>query len=162
MTKTMTKTQPGFTVARVSLCLWDDGRDAVLAQVDPRERWNGWLCPALDALGVQTTLEALVAANGEHNAAEGVSWAWLADGALLVTEHSYPDEPYVLDPDQDGLYHLGAYSWTWTWVDRQEPWEGQRKGNLAEVRPGVWAPARLVPEAGPYRDPATGEPVPGT
>lgn len=94
-----------------------DGAVTVLAEYDNKVRWNGFLCPWIDALScveVVSTLNALNAAVGE---AEMVL-DWNADGALVLTDlldADDPDyEPEVIPANADGLYSLGAYAWTWS------------------------------------------------
>jgi hypothetical protein len=85
----------------------------VLAQYDPRIRWNGWLAaPRFDAWAVEFVL-ALMEDPTVTDAEERHEWN--ADGSLtLVTDNG--DGPWTdrIEPDEDGLYALGAYGWVWS------------------------------------------------
>lgn len=104
---------------------------AVLAQYDPAERWNGFVCPHMDALSAVTVLDWI---GSDHE--YGVTYDFVPGDyedvdefgqyVLLVTDIQYSDpescdyqddyEPERIAPDADGLYALGAYAWTWTEV----------------------------------------------
>ena len=82
----------------------------VLAQYDPAVRWNGWLAaPLLDALGVETVLSTL------ESLGEDMWHEWSPDGApgSLVVVEGGGESSQTIDPDEDGLYSLGAFGWTW-------------------------------------------------
>ena len=90
-----------------------DGFAPVLGQYDDTVRWNGWLCPRMDAWSAQHVLER-IAADDDEGLRE---WDWREDGALVVTEH-YDDTDVdpcveVYEPDADGLYALGSWGWVW-------------------------------------------------
>jgi hypothetical protein len=76
-------------------------------------RWNGFLCPFLDAL---TCVEVVAALNALND-----TWGepplvldFEADGTMAVNDLTYPgDEPERIEPDADGLYALGSYGWVW-------------------------------------------------
>lgn len=71
----------------VGLVSIDDLTPPVLAQYAPSARWNGWLCPSLDTLGVVLTLEALTQ---EPN--DGTPLAYWFDGdRLFVHDLGEPD-----------------------------------------------------------------------
>jgi hypothetical protein len=92
------------------ICL--DDYVTVFAQYS-NQRWNGWLMPRLDAYGVMQVAERMT--GFEFN--DEYRFRWLDDGALELTDASQgEDELYVevLHPDEDGLYALGAGSWTWS------------------------------------------------
>lgn len=94
------------------------------AYVEPRERWNGWLCPAFTrhtAEQVVTWLNGqfdLLSSSGQGDQCDRAEW----DGDDLVHHvPRYENEPGYrperLAPDYDGRYYLGAYSWTWTYAE---------------------------------------------
>lgn len=92
----------------------------IWAVYDPDERWNGFLCPKLDAWSVAEVLAAL---NAEPVDGLPVAYRydWSPTGDLLLWDLLYQSEvgedayePDVLVPDEDGLYSLGASSWVWT------------------------------------------------
>lgn len=94
-----------------------DGIPSVLGQYDPSVRWNGWLCPSLDAHSVVVVLDAI---NAEPlDGLERVyDYDWSDDGALLLTDCQEPGEPVeVVGPDADGLYALGSHGWVWSAAD---------------------------------------------
>ena len=91
------------------------GGIAVLAEYDPRERWNGWLCPRLDPYAAVTVLIGL-----ERLQPGTIGWTFGLDGLLLVIDLEYVAFGEALDastnlytPDADGLYSLGSFAWTW-------------------------------------------------
>ena len=80
---------------------------AYMAQYDPTKRWNGWLCPTMDAHSVVT---ALTAAGPDYVTFDFV------DGVLVVEWADYPDDPAErIDPDEDGLYDM-SLGWVWAEV----------------------------------------------
>jgi hypothetical protein len=83
----------------------------VMGQYDDT-RWNGWLCPRIDAWAVEKVLAAFD--RDDLSDQYPPTHGWRADGALVVTEWDGED-PYtaVLLPDEDGLYALGAWAWVW-------------------------------------------------
>jgi hypothetical protein len=86
----------------------------VVAEYPTDHRWNGWLCPNLDPVGVIAVRDALDAAYaaGTDDRAPRIEFV---DGDLHVTEFDGDDEYLdVLTPDASGLYSLGAYAWTWS------------------------------------------------
>lgn len=87
---------------------------SVLAQYQPSVRWNGWLCPSIDAL---SAVEILTWLNRVQPPEDTVGWRFDDDGGLWLDDHCYPDDPEEgLPPDSDGLYPLGAFGWVWTAV----------------------------------------------
>ncbi|GEP32751.1 hypothetical protein NSZ01_05190 [Nocardioides szechwanensis] len=96
------------------VCL--DETVSVGGQWDERVRWNGWLCPVIDAWSV-----VLVADRLNDGADDGaVRIDWTEDGALVLTDVLYAEEdpahyrPEILPADEDGLYAMGAYGWIWS------------------------------------------------
>lgn len=93
------------------ICL--DDFVTVLAEYPEDHRWNGWLCPAMDAWSVEVVLAALEA--DEFNE-RNLRHDW--DGDVLVTteDGDGEDADYVerYEPTADGLYSLGAYAWVWS------------------------------------------------
>lgn len=96
-----------YTVGLVTL----DGMVTALAEYDPDDRWNGWLCPSFDALVAVGILEALAA----HSPHDPPHWFDFIDGVLNVCDR-YDEHGYIEEypPDSDGLYPLGAYGWVWS------------------------------------------------
>ena len=97
------------------ICL--DELVTVLAQYDPRQRWNGFLCPRMDALAVVTVIEAMHADYADapfDHLPPTIDWS--DDGTLLVTEYDGETAAGTdrLTPDEDGLYALGAHCWVWS------------------------------------------------
>lgn len=90
----------------------------VLAQYDPRMRWNGWLCPSLDPLGVVTVLEAIIA----HSADDPAFAYEFRDDVLFIEDLNDPARPVdSYEPDEDGLYPLGTHAWIWSAAEDAEP-----------------------------------------
>ena len=80
---------------------------------DDRTRWNGFLCPWLDREAVETVMAAfaqLEAETGERMPSIG----WEGD-VLLLTEYDGETDYFVerLEPDVEGRYQLGGFSWVW-------------------------------------------------
>lgn len=90
------------------------GAAGVLGQWHADVRWNGWLCPSIDALAVEVILTDLAASYAAANDPDAPTWEWADDGTLLVTDNA-DDAHYTerYEPDADGLYALGAYGWCW-------------------------------------------------
>lgn len=115
-----------MTTTSGKVCI--DDLVTVEAEYDPDVRWNGWLCPRLDAWSCVKVLDALNAEHGEgENRIYGIDYTFDEDGALVLDERQWRDEdpenykPEVLPPNEDGLYALGAYSWVWS---ADFMWEG--------------------------------------
>ena len=91
----------------------------VMGQFDPRDRWNGWLCPRIDALSAVLVLEA-IENDPMNDGYYGYDWTFDDAGSLVIEDRQYrteyPDDfkPEILSPDEDGLYSLGAYGWCWS------------------------------------------------
>lgn len=88
----------------------------VIGQYRDDVRWNGWLCPSMDALAVETVLAAFREDYEEYGGDQPVpTHEWMDDGSLLLTQYdgdtAYPE---VIPADEDGLYPLGAYCWVWS------------------------------------------------
>lgn len=93
------------------ICL--DELVTVEAVYDPRERWNGFLCPRMDRDAVETVMAAL-SADADDRDPRPPSHQWDGD-VLTLTEYDGEDEyAETLTPDTDGLYALGARSWVWS------------------------------------------------
>lgn len=87
-----------------------DGLVTVEAVYDPRERWNGFLCPRMDRNAVETVMAAFWDYDGESVPTH----RWDGD-VLIVTEYDGDDVYHeTLKPDADGLYALGSYGWVWS------------------------------------------------
>lgn len=83
---------------------------SVLAQYNPRNRWNGWLCPRMDAWSTMKVMEAV--ADQQDPSYE---WDFDEDGTLRVVETFSDEETYtqVFEPDEDGLYDFYSHNWCW-------------------------------------------------
>jgi len=96
---------------RGPVCL--DELVTVEAVYDPRERWNGFLCPRMDRAAVETVMAAF-AADADDRDPRPPSHRWAGDD-LIVTEHDGEDEyDESLHPDSEGLFALGARAWVWS------------------------------------------------
>lgn len=106
---------------------------SVLAQYSPSVRWNGWLIPSMDAWSVETVLTAVNEPFG-GDTTNGYEWEWLDDGSLQLTERLHDEEPdtQILHPDEDELYSLGAYSWTWS--EDRKFYDSDEHGPVPSVR----------------------------
>ena len=95
-----------------------DPEGAVLAQYDPDQRWNGWLCPAFDLYTVIEFIDRSNAHVGDPEDDSYLHYRFEGD-ALLVAFPVYlaedPDNAWErVEPDSDGLYWLGAWGWCWS------------------------------------------------
>jgi hypothetical protein len=86
----------------------------------PGVRWNGWIgFPYFDAF---TTVEILEFVSDPEAGGDdyGYDWTFEDDGTLVIEDRQYraedPEhfEPERIEPDEDGLYSLGAYGWVWS------------------------------------------------
>lgn len=104
------------------VCL--DEMVTVFGQYDPENRWNGWLNPYIDAWSVELTLTRLNESYGDDADTYGYDWTWDDEGALVLTSRQLLEEAQndeqrghateVIAPNDDGLYGLGYYGWTWS------------------------------------------------
>ncbi|MFC0623795.1 hypothetical protein [Kribbella deserti] len=85
-----------------------DGYITVMGHYDPAVRWNGWLCPSFD----RDVAEKVAAWANEDPESARFTW----EGDVLVYEQpNYPDsEPERIEPDSNGHYSIGAFSWVWS------------------------------------------------
>lgn len=81
---------------------------------NPRHRWNGWATPSIDAWACQLIIEKL-------SEDDTYRYEWQDDLSLKTWAvededelEAHPEYVEVLRPDSDGLYGLGAFSWTWS------------------------------------------------
>jgi hypothetical protein len=114
-----------WTVRRVDLGYGGE-EGSWLCQYQPALRWNGWIAfPYFDAYTVVDILDNYVNRPGSD------PYHWydyhFEDDGTLVTEDrqertEYPEdfEPERIEPDEDGLYSLGAYGWTWDEISDEE------------------------------------------
>lgn len=103
-----------MTVGPVTL---DGITPGVLAQYDTGVRWNGWLCPSLDPLGVVTVMETLIAQTPDRPAC---AYEFIGD-LLFIEDLHDPAEPIDhYERDADGLYDLGSRAWVWSAVNALE------------------------------------------
>lgn len=84
-----------------------DGFAPVLAQFDDSFRWNGFLCPSLDAHSVIAVLDAINRDAGTPH----YRYDWTDEGVLVLISD---EETERIEPDSDGLYALGSDGWIWT------------------------------------------------
>lgn len=95
------------------VCL--DDLVTVMGVYDPRNRWNGFLNPALDAWSVEKVLTAIATAKAADEDDCTVTWDWTDDLALrLVETDGHESSVEYLTPDSEGCYALGNYGWVWT------------------------------------------------
>jgi hypothetical protein len=124
------------------------------AMVDSDQRWNGWAIPSFD-LDTCRRIAAMV------NTPDDDSMVVTFDGDTVVVTTNDGDESWVdrLDPDADGLYGLGAMSWTWQELPEGAPtddaeldaWLGVRaeRGTVYAEASNA-ANARRIAEGRPY------------
>lgn len=95
------------------------------ALVDPTDRWNGWVNPGftIDAArqlaahteemaekyGRDCTDQIHVIEGGPVPVVLHIRWMYLADEPATAAN--------VIKPDEDGLYWIGGYEWTWYIVE---------------------------------------------
>lgn len=108
----MTFTDTTVTTGPIAL----DTLPPVMAVYTPGHRWNGFIArPYIDAFSAVTTLETI---NAETFDGPCYEFDFDTDGSLIVTDLHYVDEPgyadEVYEPNEDGLYCLGAFGWCWT------------------------------------------------
>jgi len=108
--------------------VWIDGYSpAFAAQVHATERWNGWACPRFARIVAQQVASWVVA---QPEAGYTGRW-WWADletqqpdvaGMLLVLDRDadHYAEPDLWEPDGDGMWPIGAWSWVWRELDADE------------------------------------------
>lgn len=138
LTHTSAPTRERVTVGPIQVA-----DQAVLAEYSPAERWNGFLCPRLDALAAVTVLSELTALQPTSTA-----WTFGVDGSLIVINLDYVASGDNVDnctdtyaPDRDGLYALGAWSWTWQEADSEALAPGTAASRML-ARYGAWSARR--------------------
>ena len=116
------------------------------ALVDLEDRWNGWLCPRFELSEVRR-----LAKHTQADLAEGfeVDTIHVIDGyqhdvtnrttvpatVVLQIHWTYFDgegpkgATSVIEPDKDGLYHVGACEWCWTSAEDDETDETAASGS---------------------------------
>lgn len=113
------------------------------AVYDDAARWNGFLaCPWIDALAVVEMLDGINAELTGEDAIYGHDFDFAEDGALILTDRQWAyeagltGEPYTpdrIEPNEDGLYSLGAYGWVWTAVESEDDADAQRMTYLLNM-----------------------------
>lgn len=85
-------------------------------------RWNGWATPAFDREVAEKVI-AWVAKGYEGYDEPPTTFAWDGD-VLVMSNHEYEDdegwEPERIEPDADGRYGIGAFSWVWSEIEPPE------------------------------------------
>lgn len=93
---------------RVPVRVTIDGRAVFNAWHDPRDLWNGWLCPVFDRDEAARLAEWIAGYS-----TDGTTAVWEGD-VLVVTEGQWAEEPgYVPERYGPGTYPIGTYLWTW-------------------------------------------------
>lgn len=124
-----------------SFCIDNSSDDEPFAGFhNPASTWNGWACPGFprpEAERIATWTNQMYAEDPDPT-----RMTWDGD-ALLMHEPDYADEPGYqperFEPDTDGLYWIGAWSWTWSEVNETEADEteadetGRPENPLAEL-----------------------------
>lgn len=100
--------EAGFTAGPICL----DELVTVMGQYMPRARWNGWLQPVMDPWAVEKVMAAF-ADDGLTDPAHA-QHRWEGETLVLTEFDGDTEYPQHLEPDEDGLYALGASSWTWS------------------------------------------------
>ena len=100
MTTTTTDTATRWLPDHVTI----DGDPTFPAEIDTTTRWNGWACPRFTREVAERVMVMVTA--------DGSTWRW--DGDVLVLTMLDADEPERWEPDADGRYHVGSWSWVWT------------------------------------------------
>jgi hypothetical protein len=81
-------------------------------------RWNGWAIAAF----TRTEVEKVVAYIGSDRSGDKATALYWEGDRLMLWEDAYSpgDEPYVEDvgPDEHGYFWPGAFSWTWTEMEK--------------------------------------------
>lgn len=98
--------------------------DAVIAD----HRWNGWAIPRFTLQVAEQIVADFARFNGQH-IAEGGDVAdcellkWDGDDIIVTSMRGTPDEHSErVTVDEDGFFHIGGMSWTWSVVDNRPLW----------------------------------------
>ena len=86
---------------------------------DPDVDWNGWATPAFN----RTTAEKVIAwATREEVGDPPISFTWQHD-VLRMREADGDGQEHLtrIEPDADGRYSIGSFSWVWDEVHRKVP-----------------------------------------
>lgn len=126
-----------MTTTNGPICI--DETLTVLAEYDPRVRWNGWLgSPFLDAWSVEAVFETLRPYDEYNDLADFRMHEWTDDGVLVVITRDtvggvIEEFREEIAPNEDGLYALGAYSWIWS--EDETPWTSDNDLTVRAVNP---------------------------
>lgn len=104
-------TDPEWTPALVAI---DDLLGPYPTQVRVGRTWNGWAIPRFTR-----EVAARIAADTQRLASDSLSgpveMVYVVGDQVRITHHS--DNEELVEPDQDGMYGVGAGAWTWSVVD---------------------------------------------
>lgn len=81
------------------------------AYVVPDQNWNGWALPAFTREVAEEVVKWINTDSGGLNA------EWQKD-AIVIRDPDRPDEPEIVEPDDNNRYWIGAFSWTWSIASR--------------------------------------------
>lgn len=110
-----------------------DGPETYEAVLDPTDRWHGWVSPRF-SLDTARQLAADTASQAEQHGHDSVDTIHVIEGGTdrdgrprAVVMHIrwlYHDEGpeasvTVIAPDEDGLYGIGGWDWTWSIATRE-------------------------------------------
>lgn len=81
------------------------------------ETWNGWAVPAFTREVAAQIVDEMMTLDEGDRGYQTLSWH-TEDGVDFIHIHdTSADVVEFVAPDADGLYPLGAYSWTWIAID---------------------------------------------
>ena len=73
--------------------------------------WNGWSCPSFEKKVVISILEQM-------KKFDKLEYHFVNDTLIYKLENDEEEE--TLNPNEDGLYSLGAWSWCWSEISKEE------------------------------------------
>jgi len=105
------------------------------ATVNPHERWNGWLCPRFARSEVERMRDYFDRLAVEYpDSFDTITFD--GDDVLVHSsqyEYGMPDVERI-EPDRDGLYPVGSYSWCWS-ADDDDDDSARRAAQQSELGP---------------------------
>jgi len=90
-----------------------DGFGPYPAEVDQDQRWNGFAIPRFTRDVAERIVREICSDGDDTTYTE---WHWEGDVMVIGVDPEAYDEPSPderFEPDSDGMYAIGAWSWCW-------------------------------------------------
>ncbi len=81
--------------------------------LDEDERWNGWACPAFTKDQAMLWLKYQNINAKTQGGMFRCEYDPQRNAFIAHDDENMPGEPQIFEADENGLYQIGAYCWTW-------------------------------------------------